>query len=71
MGIEAVTVKPDPQHCTEFKADLVGTMADPVFHSDFVTALVLLESMAKGKVIDVQQPGIEQYIAAFADARDR
>ena len=59
MGIEAVFDRPDPRHCTEFKADIIGTMADPVFHSDFTIALVLLESMAKGKIIDVQQPGIE------------
>ena len=62
---------PDPKHVTVFKPLAAATRASPVFYHSFVEAVVLLESMAKGKCIEVQVPGVERTIAVFAEARDR
>lgn len=62
---------PDPKHLTIFGPPAVATRASPVFYHNFVETIVLLESMAKGKCIEVQFPGVESIIALVTEARDR
>ena len=64
-------VKPDPKHLTVFAPDIPATGASPIFHHPFVETVVLLESMAKGKCIEVQVMGVERAIVMIAEARDR